>query len=153
MPMETCWNCGAKLSPDLEWCGQCYTVVKVRGPLSRERDPSQRVIRLPEAETKPTVVRSTPTSVGIVGKLFYTILIVGVGVAISVALDAWVISAGRAAFGLLVAVVGAYSALGLVLLWYTWRPAGRRVVRVGGEVVSAGSSRRPSGQRGASARR
>jgi hypothetical protein len=88
-----------------------------------------------------------------VGKLVYTTLIVGVGVAIYVALDAWVISAGRAAFGLLVAVVGAYSALGFVLLWYTWRPGQRRVIRVGGEVVSVGSSRRRSGQRGTAAPR
>ncbi len=150
--METCWNCGAKLSPDVEWCGQCYTVVKVRGPLSRERDPSKRVVRVPEAETKQTIVRSTPTSVGIVGKLFYTLVIVGVGVGIYVGLDAWVISAGHAAFGLLVAVIGAYSALGLVLLWYTWRPA-QRVVRVGGEVLSARSSRPGTGDRGTPARR
>lgn len=150
--METCWNCGAKLSPDVEWCGQCYTVVKVRGPLSRERDPSKRVVRIPEAEAKPTVVRSTPTSVGIVGKLLYTAIIIGVGVGIYVALDTWVISAGRAAFGLLVAVVGAYSVLGLVLLWYTWRPS-RRVVRVGGEVVSVRPSSGGAQGRGTAVRR
>ncbi|HZD81007.1 MAG TPA: hypothetical protein VE646_13335 [Actinomycetota bacterium] len=147
--METCWNCGAKLSPDVEWCGQCYTVIRLQGPLGRERDPSRRLVRLPDTQAKATVARSTATSVGIVGKLIYTALIVGAGVGIYLGLDTWVISAGRAAFGLLVAVVGAYTVLGLVLLRYTWRPS-RRLVHVGGEVLSVG---RGTGQRGITTRR
>jgi hypothetical protein len=37
--MDTCWNCGAGLSPGIGWCGQCFEPV-VRLPEASDEEPS-----------------------------------------------------------------------------------------------------------------
>ena len=41
--LERCRTCGASLSPDIDWCGQCYT------PVSSAEEREDDVIVVPEA--------------------------------------------------------------------------------------------------------
>src|SRR5215831_14808717 len=40
MSTETCSSCGARLSPTIEWCGQCYAPVPKAAPATPSPGPS-----------------------------------------------------------------------------------------------------------------
>jgi len=75
--VDACRNCGAKLSPDAEWCGLCLTPVH-----EPEREqPTQRLrpgVLRPEAKPVPQYSRwkGGPNSFGPVTKIVVTIFVV-----------------------------------------------------------------------------
>jgi hypothetical protein len=123
--METCRNCGAELSPDIDWCGQCFT------PVRRRARRDDEVVVIPEARR---------TAFGATEKLLFTLLVLAVGSAGYVALVPSAGTIGSTSWGAVSAFLATYTALGLVALWLAWRPARRerapehRVV-IGGEVI------------------
>lgn len=76
--METCPNCGARVSPGLDWCGQCQA--RLPRP-EAERVPLDLVLRgrLPKSEpaAKPVFSRTKAgaTSFGAVGRAIMTLLL------------------------------------------------------------------------------
>jgi len=136
--VDTCRACGATLSKDIPWCGQCFTPIEAKGPkhepLPRElharevaapaaaptavADPGN-VVAVPEAE-RPSIVRAGPTSFGIVGKLAITAVLIGIGAGAFLFLEDW-----RAETDELLAFefffLGAYAILAAVILFFTWR--------------------------------
>jgi hypothetical protein len=108
--METCRNCGAELSPDIDWCGQCFT------PVRRRARRDDEVVVLPDAAA---------TSFGTVEKILFSLLVVAVGVVGFVGLAPVVGRIGTTAWGAVTAFLAIYTVLGVVALWLTWRPAAR----------------------------
>jgi hypothetical protein len=102
--LERCRRCGATLSPDIDWCGQCYTPT---------REP-ERVIVVPEAETGP------PVPIGV--RLLFSALVVVFGAAAFVALDRIVDETGTGAWATAILFLGAYAAIGIVAILTAWRP-------------------------------
>jgi len=123
--METCRNCGAELSPAIDWCGQCFT------PVRRRARRDDEIVVIPEDRR---------SAFGVTEKLLFSALVLAVGGAGYVALVPSGGSVGSTAWGAIVAFLATYTALGLVALWLAWRPTRRerapehRVV-IGGEVI------------------
>ena len=107
--METCTNCGAALSPDIDWCGQCYTHV----PRVRAGD----VVVVPDVAPTPS------RGVAAGEKVLLTALLVAFGIVAYVALVPVVDVVGSTIWGTVVSFLGLYTVLGLVGLWLVWRPA------------------------------
>jgi hypothetical protein len=74
--MDTCGKCGAALSPDLDWCGRCFT--------PRVQEPATQRVSLQDAvrhrqlgnEIAPSEFsrwRKSPTSFGPLGRALLTI--------------------------------------------------------------------------------
>ena len=123
--METCRNCGAELSPDIDWCGQCFT------PVRRQRRDDELVV-IPDVHDG--------TSFGIPEKLLFTALILAVGVVGFVGLVPAAGRIGSTAWAAVAAFLATYTALGLVALWLAWRPTPRdrrteHIVVIGGTVI------------------
>ncbi len=72
--METCPSCGARLAPDLAWCGQCLRA------LPREStSPAAVARRLPQPERHEAIYsrwKGGPTSFGPVGRILMTLGVV-----------------------------------------------------------------------------
>jgi hypothetical protein len=124
--METCRNCGAELSPDIDWCGQCFT------PVRRWTRRNDDIVVVPDAREG--------RSFGIPERLLFSALIVAVGIVGFVALTPAAGRIGSTAWGAVAAFLATYTVLGLVALWLTWRPAPRErrpehVVVIGGTVI------------------
>jgi hypothetical protein len=123
--METCRNCGAELSPDIDWCGRCFT------PVRRRARRDDELVVIPEARQ---------TTFGVTEKLLFSLLVLAVGVTGFVALVPSTGTIGSTAWGAVSAFLATYTALGLLALWIAWRPPRRerpaehRVV-IGGEVI------------------
>jgi len=126
----TCLGCGAALSPAITWCGQCYR------PLVPRR---ARVIG---REARLTVVRASPTTFGIVGRLLATAAVVAIGVALNAVSVAWSEAVGPAGEGLRFVIVGLWAIAAVPVLVSTWRRGHRtRVVYVDGPLVGYAPSR------------
>lgn len=77
--MDVCPTCGARLRPDLAWCGRCLTPV----PTPENPEPDQRPLwaRAQLSETGPdhvpaySRIRAGPTSFGVVGRSLLTVLL------------------------------------------------------------------------------
>ena len=106
--METCRNCGARLSADIDWCGQCFTHV----PRAR----ASHVVVVPDIDRVPVDVGE---------RLLFTALLVAFGIVAYVALVPVVDVVGSTIWGTVVSFLGLYTALGLVGLWLVWRPSPR----------------------------
>jgi hypothetical protein len=122
--VETCSNCGAALSADIDWCGQCFTHV----PRAR----AESVVVLPDLERSRALLAQ---------KILLTALLVAFAVLAYVALVPVVDVIGSTIWGTVAFFLGVYTALGLVALWLSWRPAPKpRAVRPAEhEVVIAGT--------------
>ena len=124
--METCSNCGATLSADIDWCGQCYTHVP--------RPRADTVIVLPDLERSRALL---------VQKILLTALLAAFGILAYLALVPVVDVIGSTIWGAVAFFLGAYTVLALVALWLSWRPTpkprGSRLaeheVVIGGTVV------------------
>ncbi|MEX0755806.1 MAG: hypothetical protein WD556_11940 [Actinomycetota bacterium] len=148
--MSTCSVCGAALSPQLAWCGQCFSPVANMRPDRSYRRTSERpgdpVITLPATTTMPertagdlVIVPPTPTvgfrptagprpqvepqsaSLGVVGKLVVTAIVLGTGAAITLGLEGFRDQLGDLAGAIELVVLGAYTILAAIVLWFTWR--------------------------------
>ncbi len=78
--MDRCPNCGARLQPDMGWCGRCLAPVPVSDPeLQQDARPlwarSQLQDRGPDHVPTYSRVRAGPTSFGIVGRSVLTVLL------------------------------------------------------------------------------
>lgn len=104
--METCSNCGATLSADIDWCGQCYTHVP------RARATTRIVI--PDLERRRSLLAE---------RILLTALLVAFGTLAYLALVPVVDDVGSTIWGTVTSFLGVYTALGLVVLWLSWRPA------------------------------
>jgi hypothetical protein len=138
---DTCRECGAALSKDIPWCGQCFTpneASSTHRPLSRDLHPReavaapsaapaptalaepQNVVVVPEAE-RPSVLRGGPTSFGLLGKLLITLILAAIGVGAFLFLEEWRTDQGREMLAFEVYFLGAYAILAAVILVFTWR--------------------------------
>ena len=104
--LETCRNCGAALTGDIDWCGQCYS------PVSRP----ERIVVVPEAAERA----APPVDLGV--KALFSILVVVFGVSAFIALDRIVVERGSALWATSILFLGAYAALGIVGIFTAWRP-------------------------------
>jgi hypothetical protein len=132
--METCRNCGAELSPDIAWCGLCFTPVPRQG-----RD--DELVVVPDVHDG--------RSFGVPEKLLFSALILAVGVVGFVGLVPAAGRIGSTAWGAIAAFLSTYSVLGLVALWLAWRPAPRdrraeHIVVIGGTVIRVPDLTEPS---------
>jgi ABC-type nitrate/sulfonate/bicarbonate transport system permease component len=75
----------------------------------------------PEPE-RSSLLHGGPTSLGIVGKLVVTSLLVGIGVGLWFGLETFISELGEPLRALQFAVMSAYALLSLIVLWFTWRP-------------------------------
>jgi len=126
--VDTCWSCGAQLSPDADWCGLCYAPVrkaadKPGAPEDEERAGSGRE-PLPEATPVPQVSiwRSGPTSFGIAGRVLVTALIVLAGYALYLVAGKMGEFYGTPGLALVMVMLGVYSIGAILILWGIWRP-------------------------------
>src|SRR5947199_5224143 len=55
MPTDNCSSCGARLSPGIEWCGQCYTRVPTAA-LTRTTAPAPMATAPPAPAADPQKV-------------------------------------------------------------------------------------------------
>ena len=104
--METCSNCGATLSADIDWCRQCYTPV--------DRDRPEPTLVLPDLERSRSLLAE---------KILLTALLVAFGTVAYLALVPVVDDVGSTIWGTVASFLGVYTALGLVAMWLSWRPA------------------------------
>jgi hypothetical protein len=123
MTVETCSNCGAALSPDLDWCGQCLA----RVPPAR----ATAVVVLPDLNRARAMLGE---------RILLTGLLVAFGIFAYVALVPVVDEVGTTIWSAVAFFLGLYTALGLVALWISWRPGRRRGARPAErELVTAGT--------------
>ena len=107
--METCRNCGAALSPDIEWCGLCFT------PTGRV--PEKELIVLPDVDADAERAAPDPWT----NALFSALVVAFVVVAF---IDLWNLTGdvGSAPWAAAVSFLTSVSALGLVALIVAWTP-------------------------------
>lgn len=79
--MDTCSNCGATLSPDLEWCGRCYAPVRRQAPSDAGARPvapwvTSRPAPEPSHVQEYSRWRGSSTSFGPAGRVMLTVLVV-----------------------------------------------------------------------------
>lgn len=137
--MERCGVCGASLSADVPWCGQCYTPVRrVTTDVLPRRPPGERpigdVVVVPEAVAgKPpdgaVVVipeaRPSPTRFGLLVRLVFSALILAVAPAVAWVGSAWIDAVGDPALAFTAVMLAVYVAAAFGLLWGLWRPSRR----------------------------
>lgn len=125
--MEKCSNCGATLSPDLAWCGQCLTPV----------------VRARATDTLIVVPDLGAARVKLAERILLTALLIAFGIVAYLVLVPVVDGIGTVIWGTVASFLGIYTVLGLVALWVSWRPAPRRAAQgptvrevvIGGSVV------------------
>jgi hypothetical protein len=98
--MQTCHACGASVSADVEWCGQCYAPL---GRASAAATPGSIMAptrHVPVATLPPQVIktrwRKTKTTFGPVGRILATI---GLIVPLIFFIVAGILSGGLTIFG------------------------------------------------------
>ena|SRR5438128_2003372 len=121
--MERCDRCGALLTADLNWCGQCYAPV-TRRPQAEPAEASYAwagpLARIPEVDPDPVPAprysrwKSGPTTYGPVLKVVITLVMALLGFV------TWYMF--RFIDGpVVVADVGVYAAIALWVLHHVWR--------------------------------
>ena len=79
--MDACRRCGAQLSPELAWCGQCYAPAPAREEVSEIPLRVRAQMRERASATVPVYSRwkAGPTSFGAAGRIVQTVgVILGV---------------------------------------------------------------------------
>jgi uncharacterized membrane protein YgdD (TMEM256/DUF423 family) len=122
MTVETCSNCGAALSPDLDWCGRCLTHVP--------RAHATAAVVLPDLDRSRALLAE---------RILLTGLLVAFGIFAYVALVPVVDEVGTTVWSTVAFFLGLYTALGLVALWLSWRPKPRRARPAERELLTAGT--------------
>lgn len=146
--MDTCWKCGARISPGIEWCGRCFQRV-VHVPDARDDLALQlgdiEIVHAPApigglihpGEGGPDApVRDEPP-LGMVGKLAMTATIVAAGASLYSVAAILTPSVGSATVAFMMLMVAAYSILGGFMLLGVWRDQSRpRMAGEDGQAVS-----------------
>jgi hypothetical protein len=116
--MANCHVCNAELSPDMEWCGQCYTPV--------EKDVDEHLDRPPEPFVGPppeySAWKAGPYSFGPAGKIIITSLVVLVGAVMAYLAARIGAFYGTSGLALVLMLIGIYSIFAVLGLWGLWRP-------------------------------
>lgn len=118
--MGTCTECGATLTPDLEWCGQCYAPIRKEA----EQQPAE------SDEPEPWVVeppqysawKAGPYSFGPAGRLVITGITILLGVVVFFAAKAVGKYFGIPGLSLVLVFLGIYTVIAIIVLWGVWRP-------------------------------
>src|SRR5262249_42626004 len=116
--LERCRTCGASLSPDIDWCGQCYT------PVSATEERDDDLVVIPDASDPVTVAVGAPAPMLWV-KLVMTALLVGFGALAFAWLQELIDVAGTPAWAFALFFLVTYAALAVVVLALVWRPERR----------------------------
>jgi len=159
--MDTCWNCGAGLSPEMGWCGQCFEPVVRLPEASDDREAlgdralafdDVRIVHAPPPaihredvlpKRHSSLLRGGPTTPAIAGKLFLTAAVVAAGAGLYSMAAVLVHAVGRPAMALMIVLLGAYSGIAALVLWGAWRPERQaRSFGVGRKVTSIRPARR-----------
>lgn len=159
--MDTCLNCGAQLSPEIDWCGQCFDPVVRLPEASDDREllddralhfDDLRIVHAhPPAihrdeirpERRSSLLRGGPTTPAITGKLVLTAAVVAAGAGLYSITAVLAHAVGRPAIALMILLLGAYSAIAALVLWSAWRPERQARSRgTGRKVTSVRPARR-----------
>jgi len=159
--MDTCWNCGAGLSPGIGWCGQCFEAVVRLPEASDDREPSDdralhfddlRIVHAPppaihrdeiRPERPSSLLGGGPTTPAIAGKLVLTAAVVAAGAGLYSMAAVLAQAVGRPAIALMIVLLGAYSGIAALVLWSAWRPERQaRALGVDRKVTSIRPARR-----------
>ncbi|HEX9716961.1 MAG TPA: hypothetical protein VGA93_03360 [Actinomycetota bacterium] len=153
--MDTCWNCGAGLSPGIGWCGQCFEPVVRLPEASDDRAlafDDLRIVHAPapaihQDEVSPercsSLLRGGPTTPAIAGKLVLTAAVVAAGAGLYSMPAVLAQAVGRPAIALMIVLLGAYSVIAGLVLWSAWRPERQpRSLRADRKVPSVRPARR-----------
>lgn len=162
--MGKCAHCGAKLTPGMRWCWQCYTPIGENlEPGVPEKEPwagdlkvvpgfpprrtDERIVVVPDV-AKPTILRAGPTTFGIVGKLVITLLVAAAGAGAGWVAGLWVEIGDVMGLAFVFFVIGLYSIVAFIVLRSVWtaeRPM--RPTRVRRErIVYLGAPATPSAE-------
>ncbi len=146
--MDTCWKCGARISPGIEWCGQCFQ------PVTHPPDPRDDLaLQLGDIEIVhapapagglihpgvggPVAPGSSEPPLGTVGKLAMTATIVAAGASLYSVTAILTPAVGSATVAFMMLIVAAYSILGGFMLLSVWRDRSRpRLAGAEGQAVS-----------------
>ena len=138
--MDTCWNCGAGLSPGIGWCGRCFEPAVRIPDASDDRATSDdralafddlRIVHAPppaihrdevSPERRSSLLWGGPTTPAIAGKLLLTAAVVAAGAGLYSMAAVLAQAVGRPAIALMIVLLGAYSVLAALVLWSAWRP-------------------------------
>lgn len=159
--MDTCWNCGAGLTPGIGWCGQCFEPVVRLPEASDDREASGdralafddlRIVHAPPPaihrdevlpEPRSSLLRGGPTTPAITGKLVLTAAVVAAGAGLYSMAAVLAHAVGRPAIALMILLLGAYSGIAALVLWSAWRPERQaRSLGTGRKVTSFRPARR-----------
>jgi len=135
--MERCVSCGASLSPDISWCGQCFaTKASMVGASSEYRRPlrptdlipepasgRERLVVVPDLDPpRRSVWRPRATGFGLLGRLITTAVLLSIGLGLWIALSVVLNEGTTALLGLRMVIAGLYVVLAGLLLVSIWRP-------------------------------
>lgn len=166
--MDRCSACGAWLSQQIDWCGQCLTPkAALVGATPNYRRPLRpvdlltphppepdRLVIVPDAEpARRSIFLATETDFGLLGKAIISALLITAGIAFWLLLDAVWDEAGATARALQMTGIGVYSAVAALILVSVWRRRRRveagafdrkpRLVRVEDSTVGPSAPVRP----------
>jgi hypothetical protein len=114
--MDTCRRCGAALSPEISWCGQCFARLDQQ-PISA---PSERAVSV-VAQGAPGLLGDR-SHLGVAMRTLLTLLAIAVGFAIIAWFAPWW-EAGRAIWALGTVLIVIYSSLASLFVAKLWLPA------------------------------
>jgi len=151
--MDTCWNCGAGLSPGIGWCGQCFEPVVRLPEASDDRAlafDDLRIVHAPapaihqdevSPERRSSLLRGDQARHRRQARAYRRS---GCGRGRPVQLPAVLAQAvGRPAIALMIVLLGAYSVIAGLVLWSAWRPERQpRSLRADRKVPSVRPARR-----------
>lgn len=115
--MDTCRRCGAALSPEISWCGQCFA----RRDEQPTRAPSENAV-IVVAQGAPGKILGDPMYLGIAMRTLLTLLAMAVGFAIIAWFAPWW-EAGRGVWALGTVLIVIYSSLASLFVAKLWLPA------------------------------
>jgi len=152
--MRTCRKCGARLSPDVDWCLRCYRPALRHSAAEAHRPefpddvryvpaaPPERAVVVPEARIGTTIARLGPATIGLALNLLVTALMVAIGLGVRALAFVWTDTLGSIALAFTAILLGVWAIVAAPVLWSAWRPQRPYVLRVEGEVLSVTPARR-----------
>jgi hypothetical protein len=123
---DRCERCGARLTDQIDWCGQCYApkppppaAPVFRNGMLVAEEPKVTTIVMPTARSASGF--GGPLGFGVVAKTAITTAIVGIGVGLFAGLRPW-LEIGRPLWGLALFLSMLYTVPGALILARVWHP-------------------------------